>query len=110
MSSEAFAYVLLLGGALAVLHLGLSWRRRLPLAAFCAAGSAASVVLGLLLLRNVIGGQVDRSLFGGALWIVLLALGFFAVGAVAAVSWWGLVLASCRLVEWIQARRRERPS
>jgi len=100
-------YLLLTAGGLALVHAALLLRGRpLPWAAFVVFGSALSTVAGLAVLHEPVLAQARRSPVHGALWGVLLALGFFAAGAVIATAWAGCVRGLAVLAGRVLTRRR----
>jgi hypothetical protein len=81
-------YLLAVAGGLAAVHLGFLLRRQpLPWAGFIAFGSALSAASGLAVMHETLLAQARRSPATGLLWAVLLAIGFFAAGAVIATAW-----------------------
>lgn len=102
-------HLLLFALALAALHAGMSWRRPLPLARFCAAVAGANVVIGLAVWLPTLSGQAQRS-WTTLWWAPVLAFGLFASGGAAAVLWLGVVRGLAWLIERRIARRRGEPA
>ena len=96
-------FTLLALGSLAILHLVMSRRGPSHPIAFCAAGAAAHVVIGLGLFGPMLAAQNVRSLTTLAWWPVM-ALGFFCAGAIASVAW----LAAFRGLDWYLQARSQR--
>jgi hypothetical protein len=89
-SSRLLAFALAQAVALGVLHAILLRRQPPPLTAFVALGAAIGAGLGLAVTADLAWHQAGRSVLAVA-WLPLVALGSFAVGAVASVAWLLLV-------------------
>jgi len=98
-------HLLLFALALAALHVGMSWRRPLPLARFCAAAAGAHVAIGLAVWLPALVGQAMRS-WTTMWWTPVVVLGLFASGGAAASLWLGAVRGIAWLIEQRAARRR----
>lgn len=92
-------HVLLVAVAFGALHLVLG-RRRSPGLELVAAGAAAHVLIGMVLLGPALAGQIGRSMTALA-WIPLFALGLFVAGAVLASGW---LLAVTGASRWLGRR------
>ena len=92
LSERLVAWLLALPCAMGVVHLAVMLRRRpFPLVGFCTVSSAASVVIGLLLVAPAIRAQAGESLATAILWWPLFGLGFLAAGVVLALAWVAIV-------------------